>query len=75
MEWSKAIGYARDVKLLLQPCCDRIEIAGSLRRLRSEVHDIEIVTKPKMDPFDQLQMRIADMVSHHRLYPDRKSVV
>lgn len=33
---------------LLKPSCDRIEPAGSLRRQRTHVHDIEFVVIPKM---------------------------
>ena len=32
---------------LISPYCERIEIAGSLRRGKPEVHDIEIVAEPK----------------------------
>src|SRR5574341_303735 len=36
----------------LRPFCERIEIAGSLRRLRPEVGDIEIVAVPKSYDLD-----------------------
>lgn len=32
----------------LSPCCERIEIAGSIRRERPDVKDIEIVAIPKI---------------------------
>lgn len=32
----------------LQPACERIEIAGSLRRRKAEVGDIEIIAAPKL---------------------------
>lgn len=38
---------AEDVKRELEPFCTRIEIAGSIRRRRSEIGDIEIVCIPK----------------------------
>lgn len=38
---------AEDVKRELEPFCTRVEIAGSIRRRRSEVGDIEIVVIPK----------------------------
>lgn len=38
------------MKDLLSPHCDRIEIAGSIRRKKPDVKDIEIVAIPK--PFD-----------------------
>jgi len=45
---------ARDLALVwsdeLQPYCARLAIAGSIRRGKSEVHDIEIVCVPNMVP-------------------------
>jgi DNA polymerase/3'-5' exonuclease PolX len=43
----KAWGWAKDVVEHLSPLCERVEIAGSLRRLKLLVHDIEIVCVPK----------------------------
>lgn len=34
---------------VLAPACDRIEIAGSLRRRKPEVHDIELVAVPRFE--------------------------
>jgi DNA polymerase/3'-5' exonuclease PolX len=42
-----ALDIAVTVIEALKGGCDRIEIAGSLRRKRSEVHDVEIVCIPK----------------------------
>jgi len=47
MEYSKAFEIALRVKDQLAPHCDRIEIAGSIRRKKPEVKDIEIVAIPK----------------------------
>ncbi|MFH1640834.1 MAG: hypothetical protein ABIA66_02590, partial [Candidatus Omnitrophota bacterium] len=56
---------AEDVVRLLRPYCTRIEIAGSIRRTRSEVSDIEIVCIPKtmmvptldlLDPLKEVRM-------------------
>lgn len=44
---TEALRTAYEVKSLLEPHCDRIEIAGSIRRRRPEVKDIEIVAIPK----------------------------
>jgi DNA polymerase (family 10) len=41
-----AIPVAEMVVRHLTPFCERIEIAGSLRRRRSVVHDIDIVAQP-----------------------------
>ena len=43
MEYKKALEIAEKVKQELKPYCDRIEIAGSIRRKKPEVKDIEIV--------------------------------
>jgi DNA polymerase/3'-5' exonuclease PolX len=40
---------AQQIVESLKPCCQRIEIAGSIRRGKSEVGDIEIVAQPKFD--------------------------
>jgi DNA polymerase/3'-5' exonuclease PolX len=37
---------AKELVKVLRPHCERIEIAGSLRRKRPEIGDIEIVAKP-----------------------------
>jgi DNA polymerase (family 10) len=47
MEHAKARIIAEAVLRQLQPYCDRIEIAGSLRRNREEVGDVELVCIPK----------------------------
>ncbi len=47
MEYSQALGIAERIREQLRPFCDRIEIAGSIRRKKPEVKDIEIVAIPK----------------------------
>lgn len=47
MKYSKALAIAERVKAELEPHCERIEIAGSIRRKKTEVKDIEIVAIPK----------------------------
>lgn len=39
---------ALEVMTLLAPVCERIEIAGSIRRRKEEVKDIELVCQPKL---------------------------
>ncbi len=46
MEFKEAYKIAERVKKQLEPYCDRISIAGSLRREKAEVKDIEIVAIP-----------------------------
>jgi DNA polymerase/3'-5' exonuclease PolX len=45
---SNAIIAAEEIVECLAPHCERIEIAGSLRRGRTEVNDIEILYVPKI---------------------------
>lgn len=50
MELSRALQIANNIVDLLRPHCFRIEIAGSIRRKKPDVKDIEIVAIPK--PYD-----------------------
>ena len=50
MKLEQALEIAEKVKALLAPHCERIEIAGSIRRKKPDVKDIEIVAIP--NPFD-----------------------
>lgn len=50
MKLLEALHIATTLVYDLQPHCDRIEIAGSCRRQKAEVKDIEIVCIPK--PFE-----------------------
>ena len=46
MELEKAKAIADDVVEKLKPFCSKIEIAGSIRRRRPNVHDIDLVCIP-----------------------------
>jgi DNA polymerase/3'-5' exonuclease PolX len=50
MQLDQATAIAERIKAQLAPHCDRIEIAGSIRRRKADVGDIEIVAIPK--PYD-----------------------
>jgi DNA polymerase (family 10) len=50
MKLEMATAIAERIKDQLAPHCDRIEIAGSIRRRKADVGDIEIVAIPK--PYD-----------------------
>ena len=47
MELQKAKAIAEELKALLEPVCQRVEIAGSIRRQKPEVGDIELLVIPK----------------------------
>ena len=49
MNLETARAYAEEVKEILAPYCERIEIAGGIRREKPEPHDIEIVVKPRFE--------------------------
>ena len=46
MEYSTAIKIANRLVELLGPACERIDIAGSIRRMKADVKDVEIVCLP-----------------------------
>ena len=47
MELEKVRGIAEDLKKQLSPYCERVEIAGSIRRQKPEPGDIELLCIPK----------------------------
>jgi DNA polymerase (family 10) len=47
MELAYAQKLAQDIVEQIRPHCERIEVAGSIRRKKSEVRDIDIVLIPK----------------------------
>lgn len=49
LRWAEAHAVATELVGLLADACERIEIAGSLRRRRDEVHDLEIVAIPRVE--------------------------
>lgn len=66
-----AMALAQQLRDLLADHCDRIEIAGSLRRDRLIVHDIELVAIPRLvpaglfgdaEPFDALEAQIEHLL-------------
>lgn len=49
LDLTDAQGIAEKIKTLVSPYCERIEIAGSIRRQRAKVHDIDFVVVAKGD--------------------------
>jgi len=47
MELERAKAIAEQVKALLEPACEKVVIAGSLRRRRPVVNDIDLVLVPQ----------------------------
>lgn len=63
MKLEKAHAIANKVKAELEPHCERIEIAGSIRRKKPEVGDIEIVAIPKPYNIGLFESGIATVVN------------
>lgn len=62
---SSAENIARELLQFMEPHCDKITIAGSIRRRKPQVNDIEIVATPKWieakdptDLFDERKIRV-----------------
>jgi DNA polymerase/3'-5' exonuclease PolX len=56
MKYSIGKQLADQIVELLKPYCEKIEIAGGIRRNKPEPHDIEIVCQPKTPPYFQATM-------------------
>jgi DNA polymerase/3'-5' exonuclease PolX len=52
----RAQGAAQNLVNLLQPACRQIEIAGSIRRRKAEVHDIDLVVWPYVDRYPETDL-------------------
>ena len=63
MEYKKAKEIADSVLQELKPHCERIEIAGSIRRKKANPNDIEIVAIPKPYDVDLFESGIATVVN------------
>lgn len=68
MQLEKAKAIAERVLAILEPFCERIVIAGSIRRQKPEVRDIELLAIPKyVEGADMLDARIRSMVYYEML--------
>jgi DNA polymerase (family 10) len=73
-KWPRAVALAVAAELgdILTPFCERLEIAGSLRRGKPTVGDIELLFIPKSESradglFDTTQVNLADEVINRLL--------
>jgi len=62
---AEATGIARVIAEDLAPYCDRIEVAGSVRRRKAVVSDIEIVAIPRYEPAGLFGDRRANALWEH----------
>jgi DNA polymerase/3'-5' exonuclease PolX len=63
MKLEEAIVIAQQVRDILEPYCQRIAIAGSIRRRKPEVGDIEILAIPKPYEVGLFESGIATIVN------------
>lgn len=61
--YAEALRIATDIVEQLRPHCTRIEIAGSIRRKKPEVKDIEIVAVPRPYSTGPLEDGLASVVN------------
>lgn len=52
--YAEAYPIARDLADRISPACEQLAIAGSLRRRKQTVHDIEIVCQPRVEQVTDL---------------------
>lgn len=57
---TQALPLAEKIEAVLSPACERIRIAGSIRRRKPTVGDIEIVAIPKLIPDMLVQLSLFD---------------
>ena len=63
MELHQAQLIANELRILLEPACERITVAGSIRRRKPEVGDIEVLAIPKyVATVDQLDREIGALM-------------
>jgi len=78
MELEKAKAIAEELKELLAPACERIRIAGSIRRRKPDVGDIEILAIPKFNGVvDLLDHKLKWLIGTHVLEyrPNKKGSI
>lgn len=63
MEYNEALKIATEVLELIKPHCYRAEIAGSIRRKKPEVKDVEIVAIPMVYDVGLFESGIATVVN------------
>lgn len=80
---TQALAIAEELQAMLSPACERIAIAGSLRRGKPEVGDIELlfVSKKSQRPdglFDSVEVNVCsevcDMLLKHGILAKRPNV-
>ena len=61
--YAEAYKIALGVLEQLKPFCDRVEIAGSIRRKKAEIHDIDLIAIPKPYEIGLFQSEIVNVIN------------
>lgn len=69
MKLEQAQSIAEELRRELEPGCERIEIAGSIRRKKPEVKDIELCLIPKMLTLPNTGQLAMALESEERQFP------
>lgn len=68
MKLDQAQKIAEELAKLLEPACERVQVAGSIRRRKPEPHDIELLVIPQfLSGIDQLDLMLKMLVMGHVL--------
>lgn len=54
MTYAYALDLAQALETTLKPYCERTLIAGSIRRRKAEIGDIELAVMPKVEPIEDM---------------------
>ena len=75
MELSKAKEIAAGIVAQLKPYCERLEVAGSIRRGKPEVHDIDLVVIPTGQQFYKALQQLGKVTGGPKIYKVELPVV
>ena len=78
MQLEKARAIAEELKELLTPACERVTIAGSIRRWKPSPNDIELLCIPKyVEGVDLLDQKLKWLIGTHVLEyrPNKKGSI
>lgn len=73
MELEKARAIAEELKELLAPVCEQIEIAGSIRRRKPDVGDIELLCIPRFEADINLLDKEVGWLMRNQVFDHRRN--
>ncbi len=67
MNYETGLQYAEEITNLIQPYCEKIKIAGGIRRQKENPHDIELVVQPIIEKLDA-----PNLYGHTQVYSENR---